>query len=126
MNRARSARRPSPSPCDCGPQARGTCPHATACPRCHAAPGSPCKRPSGHPAGAMHAERYRVAERADAAACSGFEPLETPAGTGCLQCSGLPEDHPSHPSGSVTSAPGRPPRAVAPGERSGASQGTLF
>ncbi len=74
----------------------------------------------------MHAERYRVAERADAAACPGFEPLETPAGTGCLHCSGLPEDHPSHPTGPLVSAPGRSPRAVDPGERSGELQGTLF
>jgi hypothetical protein len=41
----------------------------------------------------MHTERYRKSERDDAAACPGFEPIETPAGTGCKHCSGLPEDH---------------------------------
>ena len=50
----------------------------------------------------MHAERYRAAERADAAACPGFKPIETPAGTGCRHCSGLPEDHPLHAAGSAT------------------------
>ena len=92
MSRSEPARRPS-SLCGCGPQARGTCPHSVACPRCHAAPGARCKRPSGHPAGEMHAERYRASERADAARCPGFEPVSTPAGTGCRHCSGLPGDH---------------------------------
>jgi hypothetical protein len=41
----------------------------------------------------MHTERYRKTERYDAAGCPGFEPLETPHGTGCRNCSGLPEDH---------------------------------
>ncbi len=125
MTRRGSARRRPASPCGCGPQARGTCPHATACPQCHAAPGSPCKRPSGHPAGAMHAERYRAAERADAAACPGFEPIETPAGTGCRHCSGLPEDHPS-----VTTAPAaadrKPSRPASLARDGDEAQGTLF
>ena len=72
--------------------ARGTCPHLTACPQCHAQPGKPYKRPSGHPC-AMHAERYRQTEMDDAANCPRFEPLETPHGTGCRNCSGLPEGH---------------------------------
>lgn len=79
--------------CPCGPSARGTCPHSIACPKCHAGPGKFCQRPSGHRAAEMHAERYRESERADALHCPGFEPIETPAGTGCRNCSGLPEDH---------------------------------
>jgi hypothetical protein len=124
MSRPEPARRPS-SPCGCGPQARGTCPHATVCPRCHAAPGTRCKRPSGHPAGEMHAERYRASERADAASCPGFEPIESPAGTGCRHCSGLPEDH------AAVTAEARPAhsareRPAAPSQASGDVQGTLF
>jgi hypothetical protein len=41
----------------------------------------------------MHSERYRKAERDDGARCPGFEPLDTPHGVGCRNCSGLPEDH---------------------------------
>ncbi|MFO0906850.1 MAG: hypothetical protein U0835_00520 [Isosphaeraceae bacterium] len=78
--------------CPCGPGARGTCPHSVACPDCKAPPWSQCKRPSGHPC-SMHTNRYRKAEREDAAKCPGFEPIETPAGIGCRNCSGLPEDH---------------------------------
>lgn len=78
--------------CACGPSARGTCPHGGRCPACRAEPWKPCKRPSGHPC-AMHTERYRKAERDDAARCPGFEPLETHHGTGCRNCSGQPEDH---------------------------------
>lgn len=78
--------------CGCGDGARGTCPHQTTCPAGRARPGQQCRRPSGHPC-AMHTERYRKAEREDAAACPSFEPIETPAGTGCKHCSGLPEDH---------------------------------
>lgn len=83
-------------PCGCGPRTRGTCPHNIACPQCHAKPGRPCKRPSGHGCD-MHAERYRATERADGLSCIGFEPLETPHGTGCRHCSGLPEDHAARP-----------------------------
>jgi hypothetical protein len=75
-----------------GKDARGTCPHAVGCPACRAKPGARCKRPSGHPA-PMHSERYRAAEKADAGACPGFEPADTPGGAGCRNCSGLPEDH---------------------------------
>lgn len=121
MSRPDSARRPDRSPCGCGLQARGTCPHLTTCPRCHAAPGARCKRPSGHPAGAMHAERHRASERADAARCPGFEPLETSEGTGCRHCSGLPEDHATDPAESMpTNRPSTSARA------SDAVQGTLF
>jgi hypothetical protein len=123
--------RPVPAPrhgsrCGCGPQARGTCPHLTACPQCHAAPGAPCKRPSGHPAGAMHTERYRASERADAAACPSFEPIETPAGTGCRHCSGLPEDHGVRPpSPAVTVKPDSLPFDSL-SEPGGGVQGWLF
>ncbi len=79
--------------CHCREGARGTCPHSIECPECHAAPWRRCKRPSGHDAAEMHEARYRATERADAARCPGFEPLETPNGTGCKHCSGLPEDH---------------------------------
>jgi hypothetical protein len=79
--------------CHCAHTARGTCPHSIECPACHAKPGRQCKRPSGHGC-EMHSERYRQTEREDAARCSGYEPLETPNGTGCRNCSGLPEDHP--------------------------------
>jgi hypothetical protein len=79
--------------CGCGPGARGKCPLSIACPTCGKGPGVKCKRPSGHPC-EMHAERYRAAERADALECPRFEPIETPNGTGCLNCSGTPEDHP--------------------------------
>jgi hypothetical protein len=82
--------------CNCATGARGTCPHHVKCPRCFAKPGRPCKRPSGHGC-EMHAERYRLTEQQDAANCPSFEPLETPAGTGCRHCSGLPEDHGKRP-----------------------------
>lgn len=78
--------------CGCRSDARGTCPHSITCPECGARPGKRCKRPSGHGC-EMHAERYRKAEREDAARCPGFEAVETVAGTGCRNCSGLPEDH---------------------------------
>ncbi|RUL89453.1 hypothetical protein [Tautonia sociabilis] len=74
----------------------------------------------------MHAERYRAAERADAAACPGFEPIETPAGTGCRHCSGLPADHPSHPAGPAA-ADRKPSLAHHSREGDGDEvQGTLF
>lgn len=41
-----------------------TCPWAMACPRCGAAPGARCRRPSGHE-GAMHAARWEEAEARD-------------------------------------------------------------
>lgn len=82
--------------CGCGDGARGTCPHSIQCPDCHAHPGQQCRRPSGHPC-AMHAARYRKVEMDDAARCPGFEAIETPHGTGCGHCSGLPEDHGTRP-----------------------------
>lgn len=45
-----------------------TCPRAVACPHCGAAPGAPCRRPSGHRAMTLHADRWRHAEERDAAA----------------------------------------------------------
>lgn len=48
-----------------GEDAAGTCPKSLECPSCHAAPGSSCKRPSGHRASRLHAERVAAAERAD-------------------------------------------------------------
>jgi hypothetical protein len=41
-----------------------TCPKAVTCPTCHAGPGSPCKRPSGH-ACDVHNARTAVAEALD-------------------------------------------------------------
>ena len=79
----------------CGGEGRGTCPHAVACPDCGVPPGARCKRPSGHPAGAMHQNRYRASEKLDGAACPGFEPVATPHGEGCRHCSGLRDDHPA-------------------------------
>jgi hypothetical protein len=68
---ADAAGRPRPSPCRecrCTPLWPGlTCPWSITCPRCRAAPGQRCRRPSGHDA-AMHAERYLLAERMDAKA----------------------------------------------------------
>jgi hypothetical protein len=49
----------------------------------------------------MHAERYHASEQADAARCPGFELVETPAGTSCRHCSGLPEDHETVSAGSM-------------------------
>lgn len=42
------------------------CPLALECPTCHAAPRSPCIRPSGHRASQLHADRWRLAEQLDA------------------------------------------------------------
>jgi hypothetical protein len=107
----RTKAQPEPTPAEACPycgslKGRGTCPCSIECPACHAAPGARCKRPSGHPC-TMHTERYRVSEKADAAKCPGFEPVETPEGTGCKHCSELPEDHPARPETIVlyTSAP---------------------
>lgn len=47
----------------CGGVAAGTCPRSLPCPRCSAEPGHPCKRPSGHRAMVLHAERVAAAER---------------------------------------------------------------
>jgi hypothetical protein len=69
----------------------------------------------------MHAERYRAAERADAARCPGFESIETPAGTGCRHCPGLPGDHAAGPPEAMPANPVLCRPAV-----SGDIQGTLF
>jgi hypothetical protein len=42
-----------------------TCPRSLECPDCHARPGSPCKRPSGHKASRLHAARAAAAEAID-------------------------------------------------------------
>ena len=76
----------------CRCKGRGTCPHSIECPACHAKPWKSCRRPSGHGC-EMHAERYRKSEAEDAMRCPAFEPLDTPNGTGCRNCSGLPKDH---------------------------------
>lgn len=39
-----------------------TCPRSVVCPNCSAGPGQPCKRPSGHTADTLHAERIELAE----------------------------------------------------------------
>jgi hypothetical protein len=38
----------------------GPCPYSFKCPSCHAKPGQKCKRPSGHEAAEMHAERLAL------------------------------------------------------------------
>lgn len=43
------------------------CPWTIACPLCKAKPGVRCKRPSGHEASHLHAERWEEAEAIDAA-----------------------------------------------------------
>ena len=45
-----------------------TCPWAVDCPTCNAAPGLPCRRPSGHVAARMHRSRVELAEGFDDAA----------------------------------------------------------
>lgn len=51
-----------------------TCPRSVECPSCHAAPGSPCKRPSGHRAARLHTPRVELAERSgEIATAEGFE-----------------------------------------------------
>jgi hypothetical protein len=47
---------------DAGPAT--LCPKAITCPRCDAAPGRKCHRPSGHVCD-VHSERYEASERAD-------------------------------------------------------------
>lgn len=48
----------------CGSEsAVGVCPKSIACQRCGAGPGSPCRRPSGHRAAELHADRIRQAEQ---------------------------------------------------------------
>jgi hypothetical protein len=42
-----------------------TCPRSVECPLCHAGPGHPCKRPSGHRAAQLHAPRIELAESND-------------------------------------------------------------
>lgn len=42
-----------------------TCPKSIPCPKCHAPAGSSCKRPSGHRAMTLHADRIREAEALD-------------------------------------------------------------
>jgi hypothetical protein len=69
----------------------------------------------------MHAERYRASERADAVRCPGFESVETPAGTGCRHCSGLPEDHAAVSAESMPTS-----RPTSSAQASDAVQGTLF
>jgi len=51
----------------CGGWARKgtTCPKSIICPKCGAPPGKRCRRPSGHEADTLHAERIKVAERDD-------------------------------------------------------------
>lgn len=49
-----------------------TCPRSITCPRCHARAGARCKRPSGHPANELHAERTAAAERLDIDRARGF------------------------------------------------------
>jgi hypothetical protein len=51
----------------CGGEAdpRTTCPRSIECPHCHAGPGSPCRRPSGHRASRLHAARIELAESND-------------------------------------------------------------
>jgi hypothetical protein len=41
------------------------CPRSIPCPKCTARAGQRCKRPSGHPAGMIHAERIKIAEAMD-------------------------------------------------------------
>lgn len=50
----------------CGAEAdvTTTCPKSIACPTCKAQPGHPCKRPSGHKAAQLHADRVQKAETA--------------------------------------------------------------
>lgn len=42
-----------------------TCPRSQPCPTCTAAPGEPCRRPSGHRADVLHAARIQLAESYD-------------------------------------------------------------
>lgn len=48
-----------------GHDTTGTCPRSITCPRCGAIPGAWCRRPSGHRADQLHAERIALAERED-------------------------------------------------------------
>jgi hypothetical protein len=60
----------TPDPCPwCGGEAdpTTTCPKSLTCPTCHAGPGSPCVRPSGHRAAQLHAQRIDGAVLRDAA-----------------------------------------------------------
>jgi hypothetical protein len=43
------------------------CPKSIACPKCNAAAGSRCRRPSGHQTDVFHMERVNEAERRDQA-----------------------------------------------------------
>jgi hypothetical protein len=55
-------------PCSwCGANAAegSVCPWSLSCPTCRARPGIRCKRPSGHDAAAMHADRWKAAEAID-------------------------------------------------------------
>ncbi len=53
--------------CKCNPvHPDAVCPWSLTCPTCQARPGGRCKRPSGHDAANMHADRYLLAERLDA------------------------------------------------------------
>lgn len=45
-----------------------TCPRGVICPVCRAAPGNPCRRPSGHRSDVLHAARVELAESFDACA----------------------------------------------------------
>lgn len=42
-----------------------TCPKSITCPRCQATRGKRCRRPSGHDAAELHAERIEEAEKLD-------------------------------------------------------------
>lgn len=54
----------------CGGEAieGSTCPKSLECPKCGAAAGSSCRRPSGHRAMTLHSSRIDAAEAIDAAA----------------------------------------------------------
>jgi hypothetical protein len=54
--------------CKCWTIAGTRCPKSVACPHCRVAAGRSCRRPSGHRADTLHAERYELAEAIDAAA----------------------------------------------------------
>src|SRR4051794_26936904 len=48
--------------CGGGVDPASTCARSIECPHCHAAPGHPCHRPSGHRADELHAARVSAAE----------------------------------------------------------------
>jgi hypothetical protein len=51
-----------------------TCPRSVECPLCHAGPGSPCRRPSGHRASRLHARAHRARREQRPPGCRRREP----------------------------------------------------